>query len=87
MHNLKAGQSDMVDGLYPFEPLEFDQLNSAEMEERSEAFLKLMRKRRTVRDFSSKPVPRIIIENAISVAATAPSGANMQHWHLSLIHI
>ena len=71
----------MVDGLYPFEPLEFDQLNSAEMEERSEAFLKLMRKRRTVRDFSSKPVPRIIIENAISVAATAPSGANMQPWH------
>jgi nitroreductase len=40
-----------------------------------------MRIRRTVRDFSARPVPREVIESCIAAAATAPSGANMQPWH------
>jgi nitroreductase len=39
-----------------------------------------MRRRRTVRDFSGRPVARAIIENAILTAGTAPSGANQQPW-------
>jgi len=48
-----------------------------EMEKRSEEFYLEMEKRRTVRQFSDRPVPRIIIENCIRAAGTAPSGANM----------
>lgn len=43
------------------------------------------KKRRTIRRFSEEVPPREIIENAISVAASAPSGANRQPWHFSLI--
>lgn len=47
---------------------------------RSASFLRLMRKRRSVRLFAPDPVPRSLIENAIRVAASAPSGANQQPW-------
>ena len=39
-----------------------------------------MRTRRSVRHFSSDPVPRELIENALLVAGSAPSGANQQPW-------
>jgi iodotyrosine deiodinase len=39
-----------------------------------------MRSRRSVRQFSTEPVPRELIENAIRTAASAPSGANQQPW-------
>jgi iodotyrosine deiodinase len=39
-----------------------------------------LHKRRSVRDFSSKPVPRAIIERALYAASSAPSGANQQPW-------
>ncbi|MBW3533950.1 MAG: nitroreductase family protein [Gemmatimonadetes bacterium] len=48
---------------------------------RSRAFLEHARRRRTVRDFSSRAVPREIIESAILAAGTAPNGANRQPWH------
>lgn len=41
--------------------------------------------RRTVRDFSSEPVPYALIEQAIRTAATAPSGANQQPWHFVVV--
>lgn len=63
-----------------FHTLDFDYLMEAEQLEASHNFLKKMLKRRTVRDFSSKPVPFELIENAIRVAASAPSGANQQPW-------
>jgi iodotyrosine deiodinase len=47
---------------------------------RSRAFLEAMRTRRTVRDFSDRPVPFELIRNAVATAATAPSGANLQPW-------
>jgi len=46
----------------------------------SESFLDLMRTRRSVREFSSDPVPLELIENAIATAGTAPSGAHQQPW-------
>ncbi len=44
-----------------------------------------MSSRRTVRDFSDKPVNQVIIESCIKTAATAPSGANCQPWHFSVV--
>ena len=52
-----------------------------EMRRRVEEFHAEIRRRRSVRDFSPRPVPRDIIEQAVRAAGTAPSGANMQPWH------
>ncbi|MFM9874593.1 MAG: nitroreductase family protein [Fimbriimonadaceae bacterium] len=41
--------------------------------------------RRTVRQFSTEPVPRAVIETAIKIAGTAPSGAHKQPWHFVAI--
>ena len=49
------------------------------------AYLQHMKTRHTVRDFSSRPVPRQIVEDCIRTAGLAPSGANHQPWHFSLI--
>ncbi|SDD38463.1 Nitroreductase [Kordiimonas lacus] len=69
-----------------FIPLEgFEARTGEEMLERSKAFYEMMKKRRTVRDFSNKPVPREVIENAIRTAGRAPSGANKQPWHFAVI--
>ena len=59
--------------------------NEDEMVARSRRFVTEISKRRTVRDFSDKPVPIEIIENAIKAAATAPSGANQQPWHFVIV--
>ncbi len=61
-------------------PLDFERLGPDEARERSQAFLDLMRARRSVRHFSSEPVARELIENALRTAGTAPSGANQQPW-------
>lgn len=47
----------------------------------AQAFLAYMRKRHSVRHFSTRPVPQAIIETCIATAGTAPSGANHQPWH------
>jgi iodotyrosine deiodinase len=65
---------------YVPKPLRFDRLSPADAAERSEAFLDLMQSRRSVRQFSSEPVPWELIENALQTAGTAPSGANQQPW-------
>lgn len=46
----------------------------------SESFLRLMQQRRSIRHFSTEPVPRELIDNALRTAASAPSGANQQPW-------
>lgn len=52
----------------------------AEALARSRAFLDVMRRRRSIRHFAPDPVPLELIENAIRVAGSAPSGANQQPW-------
>ncbi len=70
---------------------EFDSLSSykesapEEMRRASSEFLEEMRRRRTVRDISNRSVDREVIENCISAAMTAPSGANMQPWHFVVV--
>lgn len=48
--------------------------------EAAERFFDIMRRRRTVRMFSDRPVPIETIEWIIRAAGTAPSGANKQPW-------
>jgi iodotyrosine deiodinase len=69
-----------------FIPLEgYKEYSHNEMIKRSEAFYSFIQKRRTVREFSSRPVPQEVIENCIKTASTAPSGANMQPWHFVVV--
>lgn len=63
-----------------FQRLEFDPIPLDQQLERSRDFLRQIKKRRTVRDYSARPVPFELIENAIAAAASAPSGANQQPW-------
>ena len=56
-----------------------------EMEKHSYDFLVNIQKRRSVRQFSNKPVSINIIKNCINAAGSAPSGANMQPWHFAVI--
>ncbi len=56
-----------------------------DMQARAEAFYDGIRRRHTVREFSSRPVPRQLIETCLKAAGTAPSGANHQPWHFSAI--
>jgi nitroreductase len=61
-------------------PFEFQTRPLEEMSSRAQEFYELMRRRRSIRHFSSRPVPRQLIELAIKTAASAPSGANRQPW-------
>ena len=56
-----------------------------EMLGRAQEFYEWMQQRRTIRDFSDRPVPREVIEHCIRTAGTAPSGANLQPWHFVAI--
>ena len=69
-----------------FSPLtSFQEYPSAEMLERAATFRAEMQRRRTVRQFSARAVPREIIEQALLAAGTAPSGANLQPWHFVVV--
>lgn len=56
-----------------------------EAADRSRAFHAVMARRRTVRDFDSRPVPDTVVDWAIRTAATAPSGAHVQPWRFVVI--
>ncbi len=69
-----------------FLPLtEYREYPTEEMQQRSEKFYEEMKRRRSVRQFSDREVPRKIIENCLRAAGTAPSGANMQPWHFVVV--
>jgi iodotyrosine deiodinase len=61
-------------------PLEFQPADEGLMRRRASDFRALMQRRRSVRDFSNRPVPREVIADAVMTAAGAPSGANQQPW-------
>lgn len=64
---------------------DYEEYPVEEMRERARLFYKDMKRRRTVRDFSDRPVPREIIEDCIRAAGTAPNGANKQPWHFAVV--
>ena len=71
---------------YPTIPLPgYKEYPAEEMRQRLNDFYADVNRRRTVRDFSDRPVPKDIIETALKVANTAPSGANLQPWHFAVV--
>jgi nitroreductase len=55
------------------------------MQRRAADFYAEIQRRRTVREFSDRPVPQTIIESCLLAAGTAPNGANLQPWHFVVI--
>ena len=71
---------------YPTVPLQkFEEFPIDEMRARLKEFYEDVDRRRTVREFSDRPVPRDLIETALKAAGTAPSGANLQPWHFVVV--
>ncbi|MCP4423190.1 MAG: nitroreductase family protein [Chloroflexi bacterium] len=66
-------------------PLDYEELPVDEMRQRAADFYAQMKRRRSVRDFSDRPVPRDIIETCLLTAGTAPNGANLQPWHFVVV--
>jgi iodotyrosine deiodinase len=69
----------IIDG-YPYIEYHCKQLNEDELSKRATSFYESMKTRRSVRHFSSRPIPKSVIETIIKTAASAPSGANKQPW-------
>lgn len=63
----------------------YDRIPEAKMNKNVSDLLAMLKRRRSIRDFSCEPVPREIIETCIQAAGTAPSGANHQPWHFVAI--
>lgn len=70
---------------YSFIPYSKETYSEEEMLKRSKEFYEWMNKRRTVRDFSNKPIPKQVIDNIILTASTAPSGAHKQPWTFCVV--
>ena len=56
-----------------------------EMRRRAAEFYREMNRRRTVREFSDRPLDRAVIDACLHAAGTAPSGANLQPWHFVVV--
>ncbi len=70
---------------YPTTLLDFERIPVEESRARLQRFGEAMGRRRSVRDFATDPVPRDLIDAAIGVAASAPSGANRQPWRFVVV--
>lgn len=69
-----------------FQPLStYIEYSAEEMKERAGRFREMMQRRRTVRHFSDRPVPREVVEECLLTAGTAPNGANLQPWHFVVV--
>lgn len=77
-------KTKLIDG-YPFVAYSKETFPGEEMIKRSDAFYNWMDNRRTVRDFSHKPVPKEVIEKILLTASTAPSGAHKQPWTFCIV--
>lgn len=72
--------------LFPHVPHQaYHEYSPEEMQRRASEFRAEMERRRTVRQFSSRPVPRQVIEECLLAAGTAPNGANLQPWHFVVV--
>lgn len=77
-------KTKLING-HPFIEYTKETYDTPEASRRSEDYFEFMDKRRTVRDFSDKPIPKELIENLIRTASTAPSGAHKQPWTFCVV--
>lgn len=68
-----------------FIPLDFERMSAEEQSRRLTELAARLSRRRSVRAFAPDPVPRELVLDAIRVAGSAPSGANLQPWHFVLV--
>lgn len=69
-----------------FVPLtSYREYSEEDMLRRARDFREELQRRRTVRDFSARPVPGAVIDDCLIAAGTAPNGANMQPWHFVVV--
>ena len=68
-----------------FIPYKIANFSSEELIEKSKKYFQEINKRRSVRDFSNRDVPKEVIENIIKTAGSAPSGAHKQPWTFCVI--
>jgi len=66
-------------------PLEFVHIAQDKQRQRARKFFEQCNRRRTVREYSNRPVPREIIDDIIRTAGSAPSGANKQPWKFVVV--
>ncbi len=64
---------------------QYDEYEPEEMLSRSVSFFQELKRRRTVREFSSRPIPMEVLKNCLLAAGTAPNGANHQPWHFAVV--
>ena len=73
---------------YDYDPIPLDYPaapDSGEMLARAQDYVDQISRRRSVRHFSEKSVPREVIEACLQAAGSAPSGANHQPWHFACV--
>lgn len=71
---------------YTFLPLkDYPSYPDQEMVDRANEYYDEIRVRRSIREFSDKPVPREVINQCLLAAGTAPNGANLQPWHFAIV--
>lgn len=73
-----------IDG-YPYVRYEKNAFDDKIMKSRGQDFYNWYDQRRSIREFSDKPIPREIIENILLSASTAPSGAHKQPWTFCVV--
>jgi nitroreductase len=78
------GDYKIVDG-YKYIHYKANSFSEEETLKRSEEFFEKVEARRSVREFSNKPVSKQVIDNIIKSASTAPSGAHKQPWTFCVI--
>lgn len=83
IHGMKGNLKE--EDPYSFVSYQGVQFEPTEMLKRSEAYYEWMNLRRTLREFSDRPVPLAVIENIIMTASTAPSGAHKQPWTFAIV--
>lgn len=66
-------------------PFSLPRFSEEEMNRKLDAMYGQLSQRRTVRSFSSEPVPMEVLEKAIRIAGTAPSGAHKQPWSFCVV--
>lgn len=70
---------------YEFQSLSHEERTPTQMLEQAQALYTNLNERRTVREFSDRPVDRKVIELILKTASTAPSGANKQPWNFCVV--
>ncbi len=69
-----------MESKHPFIVYDFNEVDGAETAHRAREFRDEMDRRRSIRHYADRPVPREVIEDIIMTASTAPSGAHKQPW-------